>query len=78
MKSAVRMALTLVFCLISATLVFPQEKSSKKDNKSTPIQTAAPASPALPRPSLAFGLTEDTPVRLKLTRTMSSKGRKGG
>ncbi len=41
MKSAVRIALTLVFCLISATLVFPQEKPSKKD-KNTPRQFKPP------------------------------------
>ena len=76
MKSAVRIALTLAFCLISATLVFPQEKSSEKDKKSTPVQTAAPVSPAPSRPPLEFGLSEDTPVRLKLTRTMSSKDAK--
>ena len=76
MKSALRIALTLVFCLISATLVFPQEKQSKKDKKTAPVQSAAPASPAPTRPPLAFGLAEDTPVRLKLTRTMSSKDAK--
>ena len=76
MKSAVRIALILVFCLISATLVFPQEKPSKKDKNTTPVQTAAPVSPAPTRPPLAFGLAEDTPVRLKLTRTMSSSDAK--
>src|SRR5712692_4277774 len=76
MKSAVRIALTLVFCLISATLVFPQEKSSKRQEHTAPVQTAAPVSPAPTRPPLAFGLAEDTPVRLKLTRTMSSSDAK--
>src|SRR5258707_2067594 len=76
MKSALRIALTLVFCLISPTLVFPQEKQSKKDKKTAPVQSAAPATPAPTRPPLAFGLAEDTPVRLKLTRTMSSKDAK--
>ncbi len=33
-------------------------------------------SPAPTRPPLAFGLAEDTPVRLKLTRTMSSSDAK--
>jgi hypothetical protein len=72
----VRIALTLVFCLSLATPAFPQEKSSKKEKKSTPVQPAAPATPAPTRPPLAFGLAEDTPVRLKLTRTMSSKDAK--
>src|SRR5258707_1520232 len=76
MKSALRIALTLVFCLISPTLVFPQEKQSKKDKKTAPVQSAAPASLLPTRPPLAFGLAEDTPVKLKLTRTMSSKDAK--
>jgi hypothetical protein len=76
MKSAVRIALTLVSCLIYSSLAFPQEKSNKKDKNTTPVQTAAPATPAPTRPPLAFGLAEDTPVRLKLTRTMSSKDAK--
>jgi hypothetical protein len=76
MKSAVRIALTLVSCLIYSSLAFPQEKSNKKDKNTTPVQTAVPATPAPTRPPLAFGLAEDTPVRLKLTRTMSSKDAK--
>jgi hypothetical protein len=76
MKSAVRIALTLVFCLISATLVFPQEKPGKKDKNTAPVQRAAPVSPAPTRPPLEFGLSEDTPVKIKLTRTMSSKDAK--
>ncbi len=76
MKSAVRIALPLTFCVIYSPLAFSQEKSNKKDKKPTPVQTAAPANPAPTRPPLAFGLAEDTPVRLKLTRTMSSKDAK--
>ncbi len=76
MKSAVRIALTLLFCLIYSSLAFPQEKSNKKDKKTAPVQTAAPATPTPPRPPLAFGLSEDTPVKIKLTRTMSSKDAK--
>lgn len=76
MKSAARIAFTLVFCLIYSSLAFPQEKSNKKDKNPAPVQPAAPASPAPTRPPLAFGLAEDTPVRLKLTRTMSSKDAK--
>lgn len=76
MKSAVRIASTLVFCLIYSSLAFPQEKANKKDKNPASVQPAAPVSPAPPRPPLAFGLAEDTPVRLKLTRTMSSKDAK--
>src|SRR5712692_2465476 len=76
MKSVVRIALTLVVCLIYSSLAFPQEKSNKKDQKPAPVPTSAPATPAPPRPPLEFGLSEDTPVKIKLTRTMSSKDAK--
>ncbi len=72
MKSIARMATPFVFCLIFASLSLSQEKPSKKDKKTEQVQTSAPATPAPPRPPLAFGLAEDTPVKLKLTRTMSS------
>lgn len=76
MKSPVRIASALVFCLIYSSLACPQEKSNKQDKNPAPAQTAAPVTPAPHRPPLAFGLAEDTPVRLKLTRTMSSKDAK--
>jgi hypothetical protein len=76
MKSAARIVLTVMFCLIYSSFAFPQKKSNKKDKGPAPVQTAAPATPAPTRPPLAFGLAEDTPVRLKLTRTMSSKDAK--
>jgi hydrogenase maturation factor len=60
----------LLVC-ISLTAAASQENSKPQEK---PKQTEAPASaPATPRPPLAFGLSEDTPVRLRLTRTMSSK-----
>ena len=76
MKSVVRIALILVFCVIHSSLAFPQEKSNKKDKNTAPVQPAATATPAPTRPPLEFGLSEDTPVRLKLTRTMSSSDAK--
>lgn len=76
MKSAMRLAALLVFCLVSSSLALPQEKASKKDKKPEPVQTSTPATPAPARAPLAFGLTEDTPVRMKLTRTMSSSDAK--
>src|SRR5437773_9157019 len=75
MKSVMRLTAPLVFCLLHSSLAFPQEKA-KKDKKTEQVQTSAPATPAAPRQPLAFGLTEDTPVRIKLTRTMSSKDAK--
>jgi hydrogenase maturation factor len=53
------------------TSVVSQE-ANQKDQKNKQSQ-AEVVPPAPARPPLAFGLSEDTPVRLKLTRTMSSK-----
>src|SRR6266480_6246196 len=75
MKSVMRLTAPLVLCLLHSSLAFPQEKA-KKDKKTDQVQTSATATPAAPRQPLAFGLTEDTPVRIKLTRTMSSKDAK--
>jgi hypothetical protein len=61
------LSLTLL-CLIAITPLsgFSQEKS--KDKK----QTAAAEAPAPPKPMSTFGLPEDTPIRLRLNRTISS------
>src|SRR2546426_2710740 len=77
MKSAMRFSASLALCLICTSLVLSQEKSSQKDKKPAPAQTSAQVAP-VPRPPLAFGLSEDTPVRIKLARTMSSKDAKAG
>ena len=76
MKSIMRLTTPLMFCLLQSSLAFPQEKPGKKDKKTEQAQSSAPVTPSAPRPPLDFGLTEDTPVRLKLTRTMSSKDAK--
>jgi hypothetical protein len=76
MTSAMRLAAPLAFCLVSSSLALPQQKASKQDKKPEQVQTSTPAIPAPPRAPLAFGLTEDTPVKMKLTRTMSSKDAK--
>jgi len=76
MKSLMRLATLVVVFSICTTVIFSQEKPSKKDKK--PEQTVASATPAQPRPPLEFGLSEDTPVKIKLARTMSSKDAKAG
>src|SRR6266852_1173464 len=76
MKSAMRLAAPLAFCLVSSSLALPQQKASKQDKKPEQVQTSTPATPAPARAPLAFGLTEDTQVKMKLTRTMSSKDAK--
>jgi hypothetical protein len=66
-------SLSLV-CLLMPSFAFAQDKSKEPQPASSP----APSQPLTPKPLLEFGLTEDTPVKLKLTRTMSSKDAKVG
>lgn len=59
------LSLTLLILMLVAPLTgFSQQKSTVP-----PQQTATTAAP---RPALAFGLTEDTPIRLRLNRNLSS------
>lgn len=73
MKPLRRPVSLFLLCLVVPFVAFPQENKSR--DKSSAAQ---PASRVLttPRPALEFGLFEDTPVRLKLSRTMSSKDAK--
>lgn len=75
MKSLNRIAALVAVSLSCSAIAFSQEKA-KKDKKTEQVQTAVSVTPATPRPPLAFGLSEDTPVRMKLTRTMSSQDAK--
>jgi len=70
-----RITLFLALSLTVQLVAYPQEKKPTEKEKKTGGQTPAStdAAPTPPRPPLAFGLVEDTPVKLKLTRTMSSK-----
>src|SRR2546430_11942688 len=68
-----RIPLFLVLSLTIQSVAYTQEKKPEEKDKKTATQTEAPqTTTATPRPPLAFGLSEDTPVRLKLSRTMSS------
>ena len=71
MKTITRITIGVVFCLVLSSSAFAQQKATTKDKKMDQVQTSAPAQ--APKPPLAFGLTEDTPVRIRLARTMSSK-----
>jgi hypothetical protein len=74
MKCLSRITLLLAFCLIFPPLAYPQEKPDKKENKTAAqTQPSAQVAPSAAKPPMAFGLAEDTPVKLKLNRTMSSK-----
>jgi hypothetical protein len=64
MKSSLRWVCLIVFGLISP-LAFPQEPKSNASSTSESATTS--------KIPLVFGLAEDTPVKLKLSRTMSSK-----
>ncbi|HEY0320935.1 MAG TPA: PEGA domain-containing protein [Pyrinomonadaceae bacterium] len=69
------LSLTLLFIMAVTPLAgFSQEKSkNKSDNKTAGKSQTAPAEavPA-PKPMSTFGLSEDTPIRLRLNRTISS------
>ena len=71
-----RIAPIVALCILFSSLVGAQGKSSTKKEKEfakqSESQTQAPTTPAPSKPPLAFGLTEDTPIKLKLTRTMPS------
>lgn len=65
---------TVLLCVAFQSISFSQEKKVKEPRPVTEITISPPPKPA--RPPLEFGLNEDTPVKLKLTRTMSSKDAK--
>ena len=68
-----RALLVLALALTVPLIAHSQERKSKEKEQTKTSQVQVPAAPApTTRPPLAFGLLEDTPVKLKLTRTMSS------
>src|SRR6266478_5729898 len=64
----------LAVCLLCSSLVSSQDKA--KDQKQ--VNQASTVASATPKPPLAFGLTEDTPIKIKLARTISSSDAKAG
>ena len=71
MKTGLRVASIIAFALVSSLTALSQQPTTP----GTPTQsTSTPAT--TPKSSLTFGLSEDTPVRIKLARTMSSKDAK--
>ena len=72
MNTVLRIATSIAFCLMVSSLALSQRAQTPApptDPKAAPAQSLTPATKA----ALAFGLAEDTPVRIKITRTMSSK-----
>ena len=72
MNSVMRITALLGFCLICSTAALAQQPTTAKDKQIGQPQISAPAQAVTSSP-LAFGLVEDTPVRIRLARTMSSK-----
>jgi hypothetical protein len=66
-----RIAAVIVCCLVYSTVALPQQKTTTNDPKGGQIQSSPSTTPS--KPSVTFGLAEDTPVRIRLARTMSSK-----
>src|ERR1700704_4622141 len=66
-----RMTALLVFCLICSSSMLAQQKTAAKD-KQAELPQSSTSSKTATSPPLAFGLAEDTPVRIRLARTMSS------
>ena len=71
MKSVMRIAALVGFCLALSPSALPQQKATTNDPKTGQAQVAAPAT--APKAPLVFGLAEDTPIRIRLARTMSSR-----
>jgi hypothetical protein len=73
MNTVVRIALVIGFSLVVSSAAFPQQSPPPAAPKSpATVQSSAPAMKA----PLVFGLVEDTPIRIRLARTMSSRDAK--
>jgi hypothetical protein len=76
MKSPKTIASALLLCLLSPFAVFTQENKPTEQDSKTPAP--APVAPTSTAPPFDFGLLQDTPVRIKLARNISSKDAKIG
>ncbi len=69
MKTFVRIAIIIASSLVLSSSAVSQQTAAPPDPKAAPVQSPTQTA----KPPLAFGLVEDTPIRIKLARTMSSK-----
>jgi len=71
MNTVLRIATSIAFCLMVSSLTLSQQAqtTAPTDPKAAPAQSSTPKT----KTALAFGLAEDTPVRIKIARTMTSK-----
>jgi len=74
MKQVMRISALAVLCLLYLPFALPQQRATTKDKNTDQGKISAPVT--APKPPLAFGLAEDTPVRIRLARTMSSRDAK--
>jgi hypothetical protein len=69
-----RIATLVAFCLVLSSAGLAQQKTTTADPKSGQVPPSASTAPA--KTPLLLSLAEDTPVRIRLARTMSSKDAK--
>ena len=74
MKQVMRISALALLCLVYFPSALPQQRATTKDKNTEQGKISAPAT--APKPPLAFGLAEDTPVRIRLARTISSRDAK--
>lgn len=74
MKQVMRIFALVVLCLVYLPSALAQQTATTKDKGIEQGKISAPVS--APKPPLTFGLAEDTPVRIRLARTMSSRDAK--
>src|SRR6266850_5281693 len=72
MNSVMRITALLGLCLFCSAAAFSQQQTTGKGKQTGQPQISVPARTAT-SPTFTFGLAEDTPVRIRLARTMSSK-----
>ena len=72
MKTVMRITALVASCLALSSSAVPQQKTTTNDPKTEQNQSSASIA-APTKPSLTFGLAEDTPIRIRLARTMSSR-----
>jgi hypothetical protein len=73
MKKGLSLSLLFVMAITPLSGLGQEKSRNKSDSKSTDKARSAPAEPVpAPKPMSTFGLSEDTPIRLRLNRTISS------
>jgi hypothetical protein len=75
MSMILRIATVVLFCLVASPAGFPQQ-AQPATAPAVEKKTAATQSLPATKAPMTFGLVEDTPIRVRLVRTMSSKDAK--